>query len=128
MIPVFHGEIHEGRISLFRKADFAERIHSLEGKRVELVLRAHKAKRSNNQNAYYWAAHVASFAKHCGYTPEEMHEAFKWMFLRRHEGQFPTVRSTSELNTREFTEYLEKIELLAAENGVFIPRPGEIEC
>lgn len=127
MTTIFHGEIRDGRISLYMRDEFAGLIQKLNGKQIEIVLRRHKEKRSNGQNALYWATYIPAFAEYSGHTPEEMHDAFKMMFLRREGGKFDTVRSTTSLSTDEFTEYLAKIELLAAEHGVFIPRGRDID-
>ena len=42
---------------------------------------------------------------------------------------FPRVKSTTELDTKEFAEYLEKIILLCGEHGVTIePPPSAVEA
>jgi hypothetical protein len=85
-----------------------------------------KLLRTKQQNKYYWVAVVGIPAKDIGYSNEEMHEAYKIMFLRMHkEGCPETVRSTTDLNTKEFTEYVEKCRMWAAENGYEIPDPEE---
>lgn len=52
-------------------------------------------------------------AEHCGYEPEEMHDAL--------------VRSTAKLNTAEMTEYIEQCRRLAAEMSIYIPDPNETD-
>ncbi len=127
--PCFHGEIRQGRISLYRKEAFAERVRQLEGRRIELVLRKRKDQRSIAQNAYYWGVVLPVFCEFAGYTPEEAHEALKAKFLAKPDAdpRLPTVRSTATLSTGEFNEYLERVALLAAEYGLYIPAPGEYE-
>jgi hypothetical protein len=124
--PIFHGRIEGGRICLERREDFAALIQRLDGKDVELILRKHRRSRSRNQNAYYWGVVIPLIAEHCGYMDEEMHEALKWRFLQKHDGPLPTVRSTTDLDTAEFTEYIEQCRILGAEMGVVIPGPGEV--
>ena len=125
--PVFRGKIEAGKICLERRDEFAAHIASLDGKSVELTLRRAKSKRSTNQNAYSWGVVIALFAEHCGYSPEEMHEALKWQLLQKHDaGTLPTVRSTSELSVLEFQEYVENVRMLAAQMSVVIPGPGEV--
>ena len=53
-----------------------------------------------------------------------MHEALKWRFLQKHDGPLVTVRSTTDLDTAEFTEFIEQCRRLGAEMGVVIPGPG----
>lgn len=125
--PIFHGQVSGGQLKLVRREDFARWVTLYEGKRIELVLREHKSKRSLPQNSYYWGVVVALLAEDCGYDPEEMHEALKWKFLQRHDVPLPTVRSTASLNTAEFTAYIEQCRRLGAEMGVVIPSPNEAD-
>jgi hypothetical protein len=127
VIPCFHGEVRGGTIQLYRRDAWLERVKSFEGKRVELVLREFKAKRSDSQNRYLHGVVIPVFAEHCGYTPDEMKEALKWRFLRKDGGPFPTVRGTSELSTKEMADFIDEVCQLAAENGIHIPGPNEVE-
>jgi|ERR1700722_12459179 len=125
--PVFHGEVKDGKLHLWRAEDFAGWVRVHDGKRIELVLRPHKAKRTSWANAYYWGVVIALFAEHCGYDAEEMHEALKMRFLVRERGPMPTIRSSAALSTAEFAEYVDKCRRLAAEMGCAIPSPGDAE-
>src|SRR5215469_2602576 len=128
--PIFRGRIEQGRISLERRDDFAKVVERLEGCEVDLRLSKHRRARSLNQNAYYWAVVIPRLAEHLGYDYEEMHEALKWRFLQTHEQdehetktswtRLPSVRSTTDLDTAEFTEYIEQVRRLGAELGVLI--------
>ena len=134
---VFHGAVRGGQLHIKRKADFERMIRQMEGSEVELVLRKHYKVRSLSQNAYYWGVVVALLAEHCGYDdPEEMHHALRHRFLLIHNDPIETLhgktslqgaRSTAKLTTAEFSEYMEQARRLAAEMGVVIPSPGEIE-
>jgi hypothetical protein len=71
---------------------------------------------------------IPLMAESCGYEDEEMHDALKHQFLRDRENEkagLVLVKSSADLNTAEFTEYVEKCRRLAAELGVVIPDPGE---
>lgn len=114
------GLIVEGKFVLDSRDSFIARVHSLEGKRVELIVREYKAKRSEAQNRLYWGTYIPAIAEYCGYTHDEAHEALRQMFLKVETGKFPTVRSTSSLSTAEFTDYLDRIGQLAAENQIAI--------
>lgn len=107
---------------------FNEYLIPLEGKEIEVIVRRRKKGRTNPQNAWYWSCVVGLAAEHFGYTPDEMHEAYKFMFLQRKEQDKPiTVKSTTSLSTVEFTEYVEKCRQFCAEEGIVIPDPGDIE-
>jgi hypothetical protein len=125
--PIFRGRIEQGRIKLDRRDEFAAHVARLDGKDIELRLTRWRRVRSGAQNRYYWAVVVPLIADHCGYDHQEMHEALKFRYLQTHEGPMPRVRSTADLSTAEFTEYIDAVRRLAAEMGCVIPGPGEIE-
>ena len=86
-----------------------------------------KVNRTNLQNRYYWGQVVAIPARESGYLDDEMHSAFKMMFLKKSEDRTkpPTVKSTATLTTQEFSEYVEKCRQWCAENGYDVPNPGD---
>lgn len=127
MDKVFRGQIFNGRIVLEAPVQFAALRNKLNGQRVDVILKKHKDKRSNPQNRFYWGCVVALLAEHCGYESEEMHDALKQKFLAAHtDSALPTVRSSAKLNTAEFSEYVEQCRRMAAEMGIYIPDPGEV--
>lgn len=100
-----------------------------------------KKKRTNPQNSYLWGC-VYELAlvgfRDLGYseikTTSDVHEVFKHLFLKRDvvspDGELITTitRSTTELTTIEFNQYLESIWQFSAENlNVNIPPPGGSE-
>lgn len=124
--PIFRGRIAAGKLKLDHREDFAALVRRIEGKEIDLVLRLHRCRRSPSQNAWYWGCVVPVLAEHCGYDAEEMHEALKWRFLKKHDGPLATVRSTADLSTAEMTEFIEKVRRLAAELGCSIPNPDQV--
>lgn len=137
--PVFRGRIEQRKICLEQRDGFAALIARLEGNEIDLILRKHRNVRSLSQNAYYWAVVIPVLAEHCGYEDEEMHKALQWRFLQKHADQtgefetqgtwvkLPTVRSTADLDTAEFTDYIERVRTLAAQMGCVVPSPGQVE-
>lgn len=128
LVHSFNGTVKGGRLALDNSKRFYALIPVFEGKRIVVTVGHVKKKRSNLQNAYYWAAVVEFPAQHFGYYPEEMHEAFKMMFLKKHElGKPDTVRSTTELGVSEFSEFIEKCRQWCAEQGIVIPNPDQLD-
>ena len=126
-LAIFHGHIEGGQMYLDRVEDYQRLIERLEGKQIDLRLGKRRKPRSLPQNAYYWGVVIALFAEALGYEPEELHDALKIKFLtRRGESELPTVASTADLDTAEFTDYIERVRRLAAEHGCYIPDPGEV--
>ncbi len=125
--PVFQGAVNKGVLQV--EARFNVYLASLEGQKVEVVVRKYRATRSNQQNRYYWGVVVQVLSEFTGFTPDEMHTALKEKFLgvERVSGLLK-IRSTASLTTDEFVQYVNQIVLWAAEQlSVYIPSPGVIE-
>lgn len=90
-----------------------------------------KQPRSMNQNKYYWGVVIEGLAQHLGYESEELHDALRQKFLRVQSLDHrlpPHAKSTTDLNTKEFEEYVDKIRRFAdVELNYFIPLPNEVE-
>ena len=88
-----------------------------------------RGKRSDPQNRYYWGVVIKILGDHLGYARQEMHDALRWQFLRvEHDNGPPSVKSTTELDTMQFEEYLEEVRLWAYHDfQVTIPLPNESE-
>lgn len=70
--------------------------------------------RSNNQSRYYWGQVVDPIASETGHSPAEIHEILKQMFIPKETIKLSGVeyivpRSSTELSTREFEEFLAQI-------------------
>jgi hypothetical protein len=99
------------------------------GDELDVVLQPHRRTRTNPQNRYYWGVVVKLLAEHCGYEPDEMHEALKARFLGANDPQFGLLKigSTRKLTTVEFGVFLEQCQQLGAEMGVYIPNPNDVD-
>lgn len=128
--PVFTGQIDErGRIVLEQPVNYGRWLQRLAGQRVELIVRKRRAQRSDRQNRAYFGIVVAMLAEHCGYEPDEMHEALAWKFLGIDQAgdPLPRRRSTAGLTTAEFEDYVGRVRRWAAEElGCDIPEPNEV--
>jgi hypothetical protein len=64
-----------------------------------------------------------------GYSLDEAKDAMRWLFLREeHDILPPTVRSTTELDTQEFEEFMAACRRWASEFlGLYIPEPNEVD-
>lgn len=118
---------------------FVHALRSLKDVPVVLTVDEFKEKRGSQANKYYWKVVLGSIGvglKDAGWEPnkcskEAVHEMLKREFLTVDEhlkdGVFlKRTRSTTELDSQEFSEYLEHCIRFAAEYlNVQIPPPGE---
>lgn len=140
MNAVFQGWIEAGDV--FPRFDDAvlakmqELCKSLEGKRIEMVIKKVQKNRSLNQNAYYWGVPVKMLAEKYGYeTGDEIqmvHDFLASEFLTVTKTvmgmEVKIVRSTSRLSTEEFETYCRRIRLWASVAlDFYIPEPNEVE-
>lgn len=128
MIPIFHGRVIGGKAIMDTPERVWEYIKTLDGNRIEVVIRKARSQRSNQQNRYYHGIVLELLSQHTGYTPDEMHEICKYQFLKQGgDGKFEYIKSTTKLNTAEFETYLENIKRWAVDIlGLVIPDPNEV--
>jgi hypothetical protein len=105
----------------------------LDGK-TEVVFRAHKSKRSLNQNNLLWEYYTI-IGNEIGYVPEDLHEMVKAKIFGTKELKTKTLDgkpvtltvpngTTTKLDTKQMTEFLEAVEMLAGELGIVLPSPA----
>lgn len=113
-------------------------IKSLEGKDVIITIEKAKKKRSNQQNRFLWST-VYPIVRNClkeagnDFSIEQTHDLMRLKFLKEvilvDENTaecIERVKSTTELSTVDFMEYLMEIQKMCNEwFGVVIPQPGE---
>jgi len=103
-----------------------EKLKSLQDGKYWIEIKENRPSRSHRQNRYYWGTVLKILSDEIGYTPEEMHQIMAAEFLSYEKYGRRFVQSTTQLNTKEFEEYMENIRRFASvEMSVWIPEPGE---
>jgi len=123
--PVFKGKTESGNL----KADisFYKYLHSLGDCNVDIKVSKEVKHRSMPQNRYYRGVVVPYFAEFTGYDNEEAHDALRQRFLSTVDSHgLMKIRSTTELSTVEFEDYMAKCRRLGDELGFYIPAPHEV--
>lgn len=135
--PVFgRGIVRNGRLRIEQSNVFAAQLQSLRDGVVEIQIERKRATRSQQANRYWWGVCVALVSEHTGYTPDEVHELAKHMFLPKRLavadgngevlGEFVIGGSTTKLTTAAFADFVDAFRKWAGESlGVVIPAPGE---
>ena len=127
--PVFFGNVENGKLTLDTPDLYEMYLGTLNG-RVRVDIGSHRKNRSLEQNAYYWGVCLTLASDNLGYTTEELHDTFKAMFLKdriiRQGRWLEIVRSTSNLDTKEMTNYIENVRRELAQLGIFVPSPKEL--
>jgi hypothetical protein len=130
MTPIFTGTIEKGKLKLDSPDRYLVHLAALEGKKIELIIRRRKSKRSIQQNRAYFGIAVEILSNHTGFDKDEMHDALKVKFASRTDPVtgLTIVESTTKMDTKRFIEYYESIQRWAAEFlNCYIPSPNEID-
>ena len=97
-------------------------------KRVTIVIT--KEKRTLDQNRLYWLW-LSCIAKETGNDKDDLHEYFIYKYLNPEliqvfEKMIYKRLSTTQLDTKQFTEYLNKIQIFAnTELAIELPNPED---
>lgn len=139
--PGFIGFVDDaGHFTLDRREDFLKALEPFKGQEVVLTVEARGRSRSAAQNRWLWGCALPLIADHCGYDHHE-HERLHYDLLSVRFGTVaiaPLVpqapprivpsKTSSELNTKEFSEYMDWLVRYAAETfSVVIPLPDEAD-
>ncbi len=128
--PVFLARVEEGKFVFEQTHRVRQHVRKLEGKLVEVVIRQVRTRRTLRANAFYWAVVIALMGEEFGYEKDEMHEVLAMRFLRIEDCPItgsPRRRRTPECDTKDFAEYVDACIRLAAEHGICVPEPGEVD-
>lgn|SRR3990167_3438522 len=132
-LVVASASVRNGKLFIRNRRQFDQQIAQMkEGWEVAVAVTRRRATRSLAQNAFYWGVVVELIAEHTGYTPDEVHDLLKAMFIPKRlavqngngeiKGEIVVGGSTRAMNTIEFGEYMESIKRWAAETiDVVIP-------
>ena len=118
------------------KRDKIMLIEYMKGLKSDYIVEVKKQRntRSNNQNKYYWKCIIQPLADELGYLTDEMHETLKVKFnsefqmlqMNDKTTGIQKVRSTTQMSTKGFEVYLERIRVWAmVDLGVRLQEPNE---
>jgi hypothetical protein len=129
--PIFYGTVSGGgKIVYDYPSRYGSWLGKLAGKRVEVIVRRERVQRSTQANRYYWGVVVPLLAEEWGYEKQEMHEVLAMHFLRIEDCPVtgaPRRKRTPDTDTAEFAAYTDSCIRLAAEHGIVVPSPNEVE-
>jgi hypothetical protein len=134
-LVVASATVQGGKLYIRNRRAFDQQIAQMrEGWEIELTVKRRRATRSIEQNRYYWGVVVELISEHTGYTPDEMHDVLKALFIPKRlalqdgngvvQNEIVIGGSTRTMNKLEFGDYIESIRRWAAETlDVVIPDP-----
>jgi hypothetical protein len=131
-------QVKNGRLFIENRRVFDQQVALLDSRwTLAVTVRRQRATRGVRANRYWWGVCVQLVAEHTGYTPEEVHEIAKQMFIPKKlalsdgngevKGEFVIGGSTRTMNTQQFSEFVEQFkQWAAAELDIYIPDADEV--
>jgi len=138
-IPIFEGDVVNKKLKLFdhEKQAIKRWVATFkDGTKLDITIRKHKSKRSNEQNRYYFGVVLPILADYFGHdNVEDLHEDLKLKFNPIESKLNPDTKiggTTTKMSTEEFysgeTSYVERICRWAAmEYSIYVPPPKKAE-
>lgn len=122
MKPVLNAKVKNCGLIYNDPIKLANSLVRLEGEDVKVVISKKTTQRTLDQNSYYWVL-VEILGNELGYFRNEMHDALRQEFLLiREDGKMPYTKSTTDLDTKGFGEYIDKIKIWASvEHSIVLP-------
>ncbi len=129
---IIYGKTVEGKPKIYDRYKIDAYVSKLaEGTQFEVIIRPVLDSRSLKLNRTYWM-YLTMVGDELGYSKNEMHDYFKMKFLCEKmeiNGELIlSCKSTSDLSTKKFCEYLESIfHFCSSELGVVLPDIQDIQ-
>lgn len=122
----FNVRVFDGQV-IFRKEDkesYSKHLSKLHDTNCICEITERKKFRTNPQNRYYFGVLIPIIAEWSGNKKDDVHEYLKAKFLFDKSRKIPRIKSTTELSTKEFSQYWDDITLFFKEQfDVGIPSP-----
>lgn len=123
------GRLKDGKLIMDSDKYFRGMLFNFEDCPVRVIVERIRKEHSKQQRGYYRAVVLPMIAEYVGETPERLHTIFKEKYLREkvlwRGGEMYVPRSTEELSSNEYAEYLTNVLLEAADLGIVIPEPDK---
>lgn len=127
----YYSDVKDGKLQNNVRQLIAKELPNFNGKRVEITIKKIVAKRSLQQNKYWWVL-VKIIADEVDYDKDTLHEILKYKFLKKEFVIEQTaevveyVGSTAKLNKNEYSELIFNLKTWALDTfGINLPEPGE---
>lgn len=131
---VTSGRMRRGKLQVSLTPTFSRQLKTFKDGPVLVRIERTRASRSQQQNRYWWGVCIHLVSEHTGYSPEEIHELAKQMFLPKTlavangngeiVGEYVLGGSSTKLDVVEFGAFIERFKQWAAETlDVVIPDP-----
>ena len=131
IIPIFKASIKNCQLIFEDRDKYNNWIAQLnEENDLEVIVRKRKKTRSEKQNRYYWGVILKLISEATGEDAEDLHNhfAYKWLINKGKSGRLHSRKSTSQITTIEFKEYLDKIISWGEQYlGITFPEPENVD-
>ena len=125
-VPIFYGEMKGTNVRLYLPEKYEQWKAQLKDRKIELILREHKAVRSPNQNRYLHYV-FGVIADYTGHTADEVKVRAKQLFASSVDSHgIPFLEHTAKMDTERCSKFTEDVMAWASmEFGLVIKSPDE---
>jgi len=122
-------KLENGKVTV-GKHHIREAFAKLKDGYYKLTIDGWKDSRSIQQNSLYWKW-LTIIGNDLGYHPDELHHEFIRMFaplytIRGLDGKPRQIQlTTSKMNTKQMSDYMNRIDQFASENNIVLPQPDD---
>ncbi len=131
-----YDRIKEGQLSDWAATQLAAELSYHDDRDVCITVERKRKKRSLSQNSYYWGVVIPICRRILENYGNEVDDEETHSFLKEHVGNLTSsvvdakgrraiTKSSAALTTGEFEEYILRVTVWAATEGVVIPSPNE---
>jgi hypothetical protein len=134
---IIYSKVIDGQLSDYAQIELLAEIARHDSKDISIKIERKRKKRSLNQNQYYWGVVVPAIRQILEEYGNEVDDEETHSFLKEHVGKLTgsvvdsvgrrvaITKSSAQLSTAEFENYLLRVVAWAAQEGVVIPAPNE---
>ena len=134
MIPIWHGKIEKGKLTLEDKQGLGDYVSTLQDGDYQLIVRPkpEQDETSTHQYRYLFGVVYKYGGDYLGYTKEELHELMKkrhvpiWKVSKETGEKELHGGSTSNMTVKERAEFIDKVRRDLAEMGANTPDAKDI--
>lgn len=126
------GVVEKGALKVSGRRLFEEALRRFPDGAVSVRIAKVRPRRSDGQNRFWHGVVIPLFAEKCGYEFDDMKDTLALELIPKTIVDIKTGEErvvpghTSDLNTKEFNDLIERAQRLGASMDLYIPDPNEV--
>ncbi len=123
------GKVIDGKPTMNNKPWFLSRFEGLDNCNIRWIVEKERKPRSRKLENYYYGHVLPLGSQNLGYSPEDLHDVFKALFLKRTKLwrgiEMVTIISTKKLSQDEYSDFVDKTRGELSSLGIITQDPDK---